>query len=155
MLSASERNQLLIEWNQTSADYPQQQCIHQLFEAQVEKTPTAIAAIYEQTRIHYQELNRVANQLGHYLQHMGVRAESLVAVCLERSIETIVALLGIMKAGGAYLPLDPQYPQARLEYMLADSNARVLITERGLLERLPSTQRQVISIDEDWPAIAQ
>src|SRR5213075_2292978 len=109
----------------------------ELFEAQAERTPEAVAVVDEQQRLTYGELERRANQLAWRLRREGVGCESLVAVCLERSVELVVALLGILKAGGAYVPLDPGYPQARLQFMLEDSRAQVVLTEQPLAARLP------------------
>ena len=100
-------------WNDTQTDYPKDQCIHQLFEAQVARTPEAIAVVFEDQQLTYDELNTRANQLAHYLQGLGVVPDVLVGICMERSLEMVVALLGILKAGGAYVPLDPGYPKER------------------------------------------
>ncbi|MBD2418345.1 AMP-binding protein, partial [Anabaena cylindrica FACHB-243] len=121
LLTPKEENQLLVEWNQTQVDYPQQSCIHQLFEQQVELTPDAIAVVFENEQLTYRELNTKANQLAHYLQKLGVKPETLVGICIERSLEMVVGLLGILKAGGAYVPLDPAYPPERIAFMLADA----------------------------------
>jgi non-ribosomal peptide synthetase component F len=107
ILSEAERHQLLVEWNTTQTDYPKSQCIHQLFEAQVEQTPDATALVFEDKHITYRELNIRSNKLAHYLQKQGVGAEVLVGLCVERSPEMVVGMLGILKAGGAYVPLDP------------------------------------------------
>ena len=117
------RHQLLVEWNDTETDYPKDKCIHELFEAQVERTPDAIAVVFEDQRLTYRELNQRANQLAHYLRKLGVGPEVLVGICVERSMEMIVGILGILKAGGAYVPLDPSYPDERLVFMLEDSRA--------------------------------
>ena len=137
LLSPAERYQLLVEWNDTLADYPQDYCIHQLFEEQVERTPDATAVIFEDKQLTYQELNRRSNQLAHHLQKLGVGSEVLVGICMERSVEMIVGLLGILKAGGAYVPLDPSYPSERLGFMLEDSQVSVLLTSENLVEQLP------------------
>ncbi|MBW4451347.1 MAG: amino acid adenylation domain-containing protein [Nostoc indistinguendum CM1-VF10] len=147
LLTEAEKHTLLVEWNNTEIDYPQDQCIHQLFEAQVEKTPDAVAVVYQEQSLTYRELNQKANQLAHYLQKLGVRPEILVGICVERSLEMIVGLLGILKAGGAYLPLDPVYPQERLAYMLADAQVSVLLTQECLLANFPDTPAKVICID--------
>ena len=112
LLTETERQQLLVEWNSSRTDCPPDVCIHQLFEAQVERTPDAIAVVFEAEQLTYGELNRRANQLAHYLRALGVGPEVLVAICLERSLKMVIGLLGILKAGGAYVPLDPAYPQA-------------------------------------------
>lgn len=152
--SAAERHQLIVEWNDTLADYPQERCIHQLFEEQVERAPDAIALIFENQQLTYRELNSRSNQLAHHLQKLGVRAETLVGICMESSLELIVGLLGILKAGGAYLPLDPSYPQERLSFMLEDAQVLVLLTQQPWSERLGSHELQVC-LDTDWQAIAQ
>ncbi len=137
ILSAAERQQLLLEWNQTQTDYPRNACVHQLFEAQVQKTPDAVAVVLADQTLTYQELNQKANQLAHYLQSLGVGSESLVGVCLERSPNLIIALLAILKAGGAYLPLDPTYPPERLAFMVENAGLQVILTETGVRENLP------------------
>ena len=114
LLTESEKRQLLVEWNETQVDYSQDKCIHQLFEEQVARTPNAVAVVYEDQQLTYNELNSRANQLAHYLRSSGVGADVLVGLCVERSIEMVVGLLGILKAGGAYVPLDPEYPIERL-----------------------------------------
>jgi aspartate racemase len=114
LLTEAERHQLLIEWNDTQADYPKDSCIHQLFEAQVERTPDAVAVVFEDQQLTYRQLNARANQLARYLQGLGVGPEVLVGICVERSLEMVVGLLGVLKAGGAYVPLDPAYPTERL-----------------------------------------
>src|SRR5262249_23016934 len=121
LLTSEEQRQLLVDWNETSTDYPSQQCIHSLFESQVERTPNRIALAYDGTLISYRELNRRANQLAHRLQRLGVAQEVRVGLLMERSIEMVVALLGILKAGGAYVPLEPSNPTARTLFMLEDS----------------------------------
>jgi amino acid adenylation domain-containing protein len=132
ILTAEERARVLHEWNDTQSAFPSEQCIHELFEAQVRKTPEAVAVLYEEQALSYAELNRRANQLAHYLRGLGVKPDGRVAICVERSIEMIVALLGVLKAGGAYVPLDPAYPGERLRWMLEDSGATVLLTESSL-----------------------
>jgi len=155
LLSEAEKHQLLVEWNQTQASYPKDACIHQLFEAQVEKTPDAVAVLFEEQPLTYRELNQRANQLAHYLKKLGVKPEVLVGICVERSLEMVVGLLGILKAGGAYVPLDPAYPQERLAYMLSDSQVSVLLTTENLSKNLPEHQAHVIELDTDWELILQ
>ncbi|MEH1954356.1 amino acid adenylation domain-containing protein [Nostoc sp.] len=155
MLTASEQQQLLVEWNDTSVDYPQDKCIHELFEEQVERTPDAVAVVFENEQLTYHHLNCRANQLAHYLQSLGVSADVLVGICVERSLEMVVGLLGILKAGGAYVPLDPGYPQDRLSFMLADAQVSVLLTQQHLVEKLPEHQARVVHLDKDWVAIAK
>ena len=152
LLTESERHQLLVEWNDTQTNYPQEKCIHQLFEAQAARTPDAVAVVFEEP-LTYRELNERANQLAHYLQNRGVGSEVLVGICVERSLEMFVGLLGILKAGGAYVPLDPAYPQERLAYMLADAQVSVLVTQEKLVGELPA-HAQVVCLDR-WEEIAK
>ncbi len=128
LLSAAERHELLVTWNDTQTAVPPQ-CVHELFAAQVERTPEAVAIEFAGQPLTYRELNLRANQLAHYLQERGVGPEVRVGVCLERSLDLVVALLGILKAGGAYVPLDPAYPPERLAFMLQDSQAPLLVTQ--------------------------
>ncbi|WP_149030781.1 non-ribosomal peptide synthetase [Moorena producens] len=155
LLTAAERQQLLVEWNNTDSDYPQDKCVHQLFEQQVEKTPDAVAVVFDGEQLTYKQLNQRANQLAHHLLSLGVRPEVLVGICVERSIEMIVGLLGILKAGGAYVPLDSNYPAERLSYILADSGVEVLLTQQQLLSSLPSHTARVVCLDSDWGTIEQ
>ncbi|MEH1938080.1 MAG: amino acid adenylation domain-containing protein [Nostoc sp.] len=155
LLTIAERDQLLVEWNNTQVDYSSDQCIHQLFEKQVERTPDAVAVVFGNQQLTYQQLNTRANQLAHYLRSLGVRADVLVGLCVERSLSMVVGLLGILKAGGAYLPLDPEYPQDRLSFMLEDAQVRVLVTQQQLVESLPKHQARVVCLDIDWEKIAQ
>ncbi|WP_020479985.1 non-ribosomal peptide synthetase [Mastigocladopsis repens] len=152
-LTQAEQQQLLVEWNNTQADYPFV-CIHQLFEAQVERTPDAVAVVFEDLQLTYQQLNARANQLAHHLQKLGVRPEVLVGICVERSLEMVIGLLAILKAGGAYLPLDPLLPKERKAFMLADAQVRVLLTQQNLATSLEQHQAQVVCIDRDWENIA-
>ncbi|VEP15783.1 conserved hypothetical protein [Hyella patelloides LEGE 07179] len=154
ILSAAEKHQILEEWNDTSVDYPQDRCIHQLFEAQAEQTPDALAVVYEKEQLSYQELNQRANQLAHHLQTLGVKSETLVGICVDRSLDFIIGLLGILKAGGVYVPLDPSYPQARLSYMLSDSQISVLLTQQKLLAGLSEHQADTVCLDTDWSVIS-
>jgi amino acid adenylation domain-containing protein/non-ribosomal peptide synthase protein (TIGR01720 family) len=155
LLTKQERQQILYDWNETSLDHPVDIYFHQLFESQVERTPSAVAVIYEGRQLSYAELNRQANRLAHYLQGVGVAPEVLVGILMKRSIEMIVALLGVLKAGGAYVPLDPAYPQERLSFTLDDAGMQVLLTQQPLLDRLPENSAKVICLDADSAAIAQ
>ncbi len=155
LLTKVEQQQLLINWNNTEVDYPANKCIHQLFEEQVERTPNAVAVTYENESLTYRELNNRANQLAHYLRKLGVKADTLVGISLERSLEMMVGLLGILKAGGAYVPLDPDYPQERLSFMLEDSQVKVLVTQAKLVKSIPEHQAQLICLDTEWEKIAQ
>jgi amino acid adenylation domain-containing protein/non-ribosomal peptide synthase protein (TIGR01720 family) len=154
MLTQPEQQQLLIEWNDTEVDYPLDKCIHQLFEEQVERTPDAVAVVFENQQLTYHELNCRANQLANYLQTLGVKPDVLVGICVERSLEMVVGLLGILKAGGAYVPLDPEYPIERLSFMLEDAGVSVLLTQQRLLKKLPQHQAQVVCLDSDWQSIS-
>ncbi|BAY73751.1 amino acid adenylation domain protein [Nostoc linckia NIES-25] len=154
LLTAQEHHQLLVDWNNTQLDYPQK-CIYQLFEAQVEKTPNAVAAVFENEKLTYGELNARANQLAHYLQQLGVKPEVLVGICVERSLNMLIGLLAVLKVGGAYIPLDPSYPKERLAFILEDAQAPVLLTQTSLLEVLPQYKTQVVCLDAHWQKIAQ
>ncbi len=155
LLTKFEENQLLVDWNQTTTDYAKDQCIHQLFEAQVERTPNAVAVVFADQQLTYRELNEKANQLAHYLQKLGVQPEVPVGICVERSLEMAIAILAILKAGGAYVPIDPNYPQERVAYILANSQALVLLTQEKLIKELPEHQTCVVCLDTDWQAISQ
>ncbi|MBD2682798.1 MULTISPECIES: non-ribosomal peptide synthetase [Nostoc] len=155
LLSASEQNQLLVEWNNTQVEYDYDKCIHQLFADQVELTPDAVAVVFQEQQLTYRQLNSRANQLAHHLQTRGVKPGVLVGVCVERSPEMIVGVLGILKAGGAYVPLDSAYPQERLAYMLSDSQVRVLLTTEKLAAKLPEHQAHIVYLDANWKIISQ
>ncbi|MDZ7399742.1 MAG: amino acid adenylation domain-containing protein [candidate division KSB1 bacterium] len=155
LLTEDEQRQLLVEWNNTSGDYPSELCVHEVFEAQVEKTPEAIALAFEGETMSYRALNARANQLARFLQKSGVGQEGLVGICMERSLEMIVAMLGVLKAGGAYVPMDPNYPSDRIEYMLTDSGVAILLTQQLLKPNLPQTGATMICLDADWETIAR
>ncbi|MHC5857710.1 non-ribosomal peptide synthetase [Nostoc sp.] len=155
LLSVKERSQLLFEWNQTHADYPQDISLHQLFEQQLERSPDALALISQSEQLTYRQLNQRVNQLAHYLQKQGVIKETLVAICLERSPEMVVGILAVLKVGGAYIPLDPSYPIERLGFMLSDSQASVLITRQEILEKLPASSAKTVCLDIHKNEIAE
>lgn len=157
ILDSAERRQLLDDWNQTRRDYPPYQCVQQMFEAQAQKTPDALALVCEQEFLTYSQLNNRANQLAHYLQGLGVGAETVVALCLERSTEMIVALLGVIKAGGAYLPLEPTHPAQRLTTLLSESQTQFLITEQQFAVNLPHYhgRAKVLCLDVEENLIAR
>ncbi|MCM3338069.1 non-ribosomal peptide synthase/polyketide synthase [Paenibacillus sp. MER TA 81-3] len=154
MLTEEERQLLLTKWNRTDINYPLEQCIHHLFEQQVERTPELPALIFEDRVLTYAELNAEANRLARYLQQRGVGPEVPVAVCMERSIDMVVGLLAILKAGGAYVPMDPDYPHDRLTFMFEDTNAPLLLTQRHLIERIPEYSGQAVCLDEQRQDIA-
>ncbi len=151
LLPETERQQLA-QWNQTQAAYPQDHCIHQLFEAQVERTPDAIAVTFADQCLTYRELDLQANQLAAHLQTLGIASEKLVGICLERSSAMLIALLGVLKAGGAYVPLDPNHPVDRLAFMLKDAHISVLLTQTPLLEQVSLGQTPVVCLDQ-WETI--
>jgi amino acid adenylation domain-containing protein/non-ribosomal peptide synthase protein (TIGR01720 family) len=132
ILTSAERQQILVDWNSTETNYPWDKTVHQLFEDQVEKTPQNVAVVFEGQQLTYRELNNRANQLAHYLRKQGVKADSLVAVCLERSFEMVISLLGVLKAGGAYVPIDPEYPENSIQYMLLNSDPQLIISHSDL-----------------------
>lgn len=149
IMTATERHQLLVEWNQTQVDYPKHTPVHVLFEQQVEKRPEAIAVQFERYQLTYRELNARANQLAHYLKQLGAAPGNCIGVYLERSHELIIAFLAILKCGGAYLPLDRSYPRDRIEFMLKDAKVPLLLTEQRLIEDLPKDTTRLITIDTD------
>ncbi|PDZ09110.1 non-ribosomal peptide synthetase [Bacillus pseudomycoides] len=154
-LTMEEQVQLLEKWNDTQVEYSSESMIHTLFEQQVEKTPEAIAVIYENEKLTYRELNERANQLAHYLQKRSVGPESLVGVYMERSPKMMIALLGVLKSGGAYVPLDPTYPENRLRYILEDARIEVLVTQEKLEKIGISEQIETICMGQDRIAIEQ
>ena len=154
-LTEAERRKLLVEWNATTAAYPHTRCLHELFEAQAQRTPDAEAVVAGATRLSYRELNERANQLAHHLRAAGVGPETLVGLCVERSAEMIVGLLGILKAGAGYLPLDQSYPRERLSYMLAHAGVRVLLTQKHLAEMFVQDGLRLVLLDGDARALAR
>ncbi|BAZ23333.1 amino acid adenylation domain protein [Kalymmatonema gypsitolerans NIES-4073] len=156
LLTPAEQDLLLVQWNATQAAQPINHCIHQLFEQQVEKTPESVAVVYENQQLTYQQLNQRANQLAHHLQRLGVKPDVPVGICLERSLEAAIAILGTLKAGGACVPLDPTYPPERLAFMLADTCATVVLTQAGLKSLLDQDfHHHLILLDEGWNEIAR
>ena len=155
LLSDDEKRQLLIEWNATTVEYPFAQCIHELFEAEAKRRPDDVALLFEDDRLTYRELNEQANRVARYLREAGVETGELVGLFTSRSLRMVVGLLGILKAGAAYVPLDERYPAERLSFMLKDSGARVLLTEEGLLEKLPGYDGRIVYLDAEWDNISQ
>ena len=154
ILTPGERHQLLVEWNDTATEYSNDACIHELFEAQVKQTPDAVAVVFEDERLTYEELNQRANQLAHYLREQGVGPDVIVGLCIERSLEMIVGILGILKAGGAYLPLDPEYPAARINYMLEDAHVDIAVSRFELSGKASAAVR-IVNLDADRAKIAR
>lgn len=154
LLSEAEQQEVLVEWNATAQEYPND-CLHHLLEAQARLNPGATALVYEGTPLTYQELDQRANRLAWYLRKRGVGPEVLVGLCIERSLEMIVGLIGILKAGGAYVPLDPEYPTERLGFILENAACPLVITQEALLEHLPIGETRAICLDRDWGLIEQ
>ena len=149
LLTEGERRQLLYEWNQTAFSYPAQ-CFHQIFEAQVERTPDAVAVVFEQNQLSYSDLNSRSNQLAHLLCKLGVGPEMTVGLVLDRSAEMIVGLLGIMKSGGAYVPMDPDYPESRVRYAMEDAGVKVVVTQARHEGMVSESRREIVRLDRDW-----
>ncbi|XXX99931.1 non-ribosomal peptide synthase/polyketide synthase [Sorangium sp. So ce204] len=150
LLDAVERSNALVTWNETQRAYPGERCLHELIEAQVGRTPHAIAVSHEDRALTYAELNARANRLARRLRELGVGPDVMVGVHVERSLEMVVGLLGILKAGGAYVPLDPEYPADRISYMVEDARPKVLLTQDRLAGRGPRTEARVWCLDRDW-----
>ncbi|MCM3906014.1 MAG: amino acid adenylation domain-containing protein [Pyrinomonadaceae bacterium] len=155
MLSGSEINQVLMDWNSTQSSYPDELCVHELFETQVVETPDAVAVIFQDQALTYAELNTRANQLAHRLQELGVGPDSLVGICVKPSLKMVVGVLGILKAGGAYVPLDAGYPVERLGFMMEDAGMSVLITESDLVTGLPVHRGQTLCLDTEWDLVSE
>ncbi|ELR97622.1 non-ribosomal peptide synthetase [Gloeocapsa sp. PCC 73106] len=152
-LLTEREQQIFREWNNTQTEYPRELCFHQLFEQQVNRTPNEMAVVFKDEKLTYRELNEKANQLAQYLNSHGVTSESIVGVYLEPSLEMIIALLGILKSGGVYLPLDPIYPQERLAFMLEDTGHPILITQQKFHNTLAKLAERTIYMDSDWEKI--
>ncbi|NJR57351.1 MAG: amino acid adenylation domain-containing protein [Acaryochloris sp. CRU_2_0] len=155
LLSSSEEAQILTAWNDTALDLPEKRCIHEWFEQQVTRNPHAIALVFQEQQLTYEELNCKANQLAHTLSALGVGPEICVGLCVDRSLEMIIGVLGILKAGGAYVPLDPSYPFERLSFILDTVQPPVLLTQNHLVDGLPACWGQVLCLDTDWNEISQ
>ena len=157
LLTDAEREQMLVEWNHTGADFPRGQCVHDLFTAQVAATPNAVAVVFGEQSLTYQELDWRANQLAHHLKFLGAGPDRLVAVSMDRSLEMVIALLGALKAGAAYVPLDPAFPADRLRFMLDDCKAALLLTRSEEKERLGELPQNIraICLDTDWRLISE
>jgi amino acid adenylation domain-containing protein len=160
LLTRAERRQILDEWNETKRAFPLDTCVHELFEREAARAPERIALVCDEQQLSYAELNQKANRLAHHLRRLGIGPDQPVALCLRRSVEMLVGILGVLKAGGAYAPLDPSAPSERLNFMLAETEATVLLTQQSLapLFASPSVGKQrrvVLSLDADWPTIAE
>jgi amino acid adenylation domain-containing protein len=154
LLTITEQEEIVKAESSATTEY-EYKCVHILFEEQVEKSPDAIALVYEEQQLTYRELNNRANQLAHYLQTLGVKPEVKVGICVERSLEMVIGILGILKAGGAYLPLDPNFPSERLKFMMEDAQPTVLLTQSHLQDQLLINDRTVVKLDSDWEIITQ
>jgi amino acid adenylation domain-containing protein len=154
LMSEAERRQIVIDWNATEADYPREKRIHELIEAHADQTPDAPAVMYEREALTYAQLDARANQLAHHLIGLGVQPGDRVALCVERSLEMIVGILGILKAGAAYVPLDPTYPHDRLDFVLADTATPVIITQPHLKSGLPAADAHILILDARWSQIS-
>jgi amino acid adenylation domain-containing protein/FkbM family methyltransferase len=155
LLSANERTQLLQEWNRTEVNYPREKCLMDLVEEQAQRAPNAVAVSSEEGQLTYAELNAQANQIAHYLRRLGVGPEAPVGMCMERSLEMVKGLLGILKAGGVYVPLDPGYPLERLLRIVAESKAPVTLVQERWVKELPPESGTLVKVDADWPKISQ
>jgi len=155
LLTEPERHQLVVEWNSTQMEYPRNLCVHQMFEAQAARIPDATAIVFGSHSLTYAELDERSNQLARHLLELGAQPDGLVGICLERSLEMVVGLLGILKAGCAYVPLDPAYPSDRIAYMLENSEAPLLLTQASLVGNLPKGNSKAVLIDSDWAEIGQ
>jgi amino acid adenylation domain-containing protein len=154
LLPESEKQQLLMGWNTTEEVYPKDKALAQLFEEQAKQTPDAVAVVCKDVILTYGELNKKVNQVAAYLRTLGVGTDVFVGICLERSIEMVAGLLGVLKAGGAYVPLDPGFPPDRVQFMLEDSGAPILLTQSALSEKLPGYKGKIVCIDSDWDRIS-
>jgi non-ribosomal peptide synthetase component F len=152
LLTPAEYRQIVEGFNPAPCEFPHS-TLHELFEQQAARKPEALALIYEEQRVSYKELNERANQIAHYLHGVGVRRGSRVGLCLERSIEAIVCMLGILKAGAAYVPLDPRYPKPRLSFLVQDADIQVLLTQASVLQSVPQSRQRLICIDSEAAAI--
>jgi amino acid adenylation domain-containing protein len=154
LMSETERDQIVVNWNRTVIEYPRELLIQELFEEQVEQRPESVAVVFEDQELSYRELNLRANQVAHHLRRLGVRTEATVGICMDRSLEMVIGLLGILKAGGSYLPLDPAYPAERLRFMLEDAAPLAVLTEERWLRDLPRFGAEIICLDRDWSLIS-
>ncbi len=155
LLTDAEQHQLLVAWNDTQVDYPRDLCVHELFQRQAQRTPDAVAVAFEEQQVTYRELNKRANQLAHYLRSLGAEPEILVGLCMKRSVEWVVGLLGILKSGAAFVPMDPTYPSKRLAFMLQNAQASLVVTSEELLDRLSGYSGRSVCLDRGDGSIAR
>ncbi len=155
ILTEPERHQLLVEWNDTKREYPKDKCIHELFEEQVKRTPDAAAVVFEGEQLTYRELNAKANRLAYHLRKQGVGPDVPVGLCVERSLDMIMGILGILKAGGVYVPLDPDYPKDRVEFMMEDAKLSFLVTQERFRSGFPDSGVRMVCLDADWEIICR
>jgi amino acid adenylation domain-containing protein len=149
------QEEILVEFNNTTMDYPKDKCIHQLFEEQAARSPNNVAVVYENQLLTYAQLNARANQLARHLQTLGVGLEVLVGICLERSLDVVIGILGVLKAGGTYVFLDPAYPKKRLTSILEEAQVPLLLAQNHLVELLPQQKLPVVCVDSEWETIAK
>jgi amino acid adenylation domain-containing protein len=149
LLTKEEQHQILIEWNNTQVDYPENICVHELVEKQVESTPNAVAVVFEEHKLTYEQLNQSANQLAHYLKNQNIPSGATIGIYVESSVDMVIGLLGVLKAGCAYVPMDPRYPQARLEFMAQDSYIALLLTQEHVKTFLSTQIGTIICLDSD------
>lgn len=156
LVTKRERRQILGYWNQTKRDFPHNKTVHQLFEEQVAKTPDNVAVVCKNKNLTYAELNQKSNQLAHYLRNLGVKPETIIGLYFERDLEMVIGLMGVLKAGGAYLPIDANYPEERILYMMADCQTKLILTHKQLFNRLQNFHYSLdaIALDEDWVKIS-
>ncbi len=154
LLTEEEEDQILKEFNNTASDYPSDKTIADLFEEQALKSPDSTAVVFDRKKLTYKELNDRSNRLAHYLKKKGVKAETMVPICIDRSLDMMVGIIGILKAGGAYVPIDPEYPEERIKFMLEDTKASVILTSANNRSKLPESGSDVIEIDADWLLIS-
>jgi surfactin family lipopeptide synthetase A len=153
LLGESERRQSTVEWNSTAAEYPRDKCVHELFELQVARTPDAFAVSFRDQRLTYSQLNERANQLAHYLARRGIERGERIGIYIERSLEMMIALLAVQKAGAVYVPLDPDYPRDRIDLILQDADVKWIVSQNSLVSSIPSCSATFVCLDTDWPGI--
>ena len=156
MLDATERHRVLYDWNETRTEFPSDKCVHELFEQQAAKTPAAVAVKYEDQELTYAELNEHANQVANHLISLNVQPDTFIGLCLERGFEMVISILGILKAGAAYLPIDPDYPEERLRQVVKAAGIEIVLTQAGPLQALQTIPAcTLIDVENDWPRIAR